>query len=108
MARVPVALLLGSAVCLRRLPQHEPRHEPTAPLERYVRTGRFEILVADPRPTDIFSQSLSFSVATHDHMQADAGRCAAFGEALKAHAAGKVVLEIGTGPSALLAVMAAH
>eukprot|EP00966_Prymnesium_polylepis_P312732 7226649-Prymnesium_polylepis.1 len=50
---------------------------PDAPLalERFVRTGRFEVLVADPRPTDIFSQSLSFTASTHRHMQADASRC---------------------------------
>ena len=78
------------------------------PLARFVRTSRFEVLVADPRPTDIFSQSLSFNAHTHAHMQDDSARCMAFFDALVAHAHGKVVLEMGTGRAALLAVYAAQ
>ena len=81
---------------------------PEKPLEVYVRADCFEVLVTDPRPTDIFSQSLTFDVDQHTHMQADRGRCTAFASALVEHAVGKVVLEIGTGPSALLAVIAAR
>lgn len=91
----------------------EPKRPRTAAalpplLEKFVRTGCFEVLVADPRPTDVFSQSLTFDVATHEHMQADSARCAAFADALSEHARDKIVLEIGTGPSALLAVLAAR
>ena len=92
----------GGDVKRARAPSREPA------LARYVRTGRFEILVADPRAIDIFSQSLTFDAATHTNMQEDRARCAAFAEALGAHAAGKVVLDVGTGPSALLAIMAAQ
>ena len=82
--------------------------EPATPLASYVRTGRFEILVADPRPIDVNSQSLTFDEAAHAHMQADMGRCATFEAALRASADSKTVLEIGTGPSALLALSAAR
>jgi len=88
--------------------QPEDVVRPPCRLARYVRTGRFPVLVADPRHSDIFSQSLTFDLATHGHMQADVSRCAAFSDALLTHAAGKVVLEIGTGPAALLAIMAAR
>ena len=88
--------------------QPEDVVRPPCRLAHYVRTGRFAVLVADPRHADIFSQSLTFDLATHGHMQADMSRCAAFSDALLTHAAGKVVLEIGTGPAALLAVLAAR
>ena len=105
---------VGTSASSIETEQHDPeskRRRTTGvsrPLEHYVRMGCFEVLVADPRPTDVFSQSLTFDVATHDHMQADGARCAAFADAISEHARGKIVLEIGTGPSALLAVLAAR
>ena len=100
-------------------PEHEPQAQPTpkrarlsssptARLTSYITTGRYEILVTDPRPVDVVSQSLTFNTTTHEHMQADGIRCGAFADALSLHARGKTVLEIGTGPFVLLALAAAR
>ena len=96
----------------RKRPHTSPHTSHTSmsgrPLAQYVKSDRFAVLVTDPRRTDIISQSFTFNAATHEHMQADSARCAAFAAALQAHAKDRVALEIGTGPRALLAVMAAH
>ena len=77
-------------------------------LERYVRSGRYEICIPDPRPCDFQSQSLTIDGGTHTHMQQDHGRTEAFFKEIRRQAPGKVVLDVGTGPAALFAVEAAR
>jgi hypothetical protein len=67
----------------------------------------YEICVPDPRQCDFYTQADTLGRTSHTHMQQDRARTGAFVRAIHRVAKGKTVLEIGTGPDALLALEAA-
>ena len=78
------------------------------PLMAYVRTGDFEITVPAPDSDDAERHCDAYGGACHSFMQADDARMGAFTTHITRAASGQTVMDVGTGPDAVLALCAAR